>query len=210
MVFLVGCNDTSNLSYLGDDKNNISQDHIVNATGFDIPIYIKEIETGEIAIGAFDSTLGYFLGVVIRIKNTGYEPITLTQDDITVKTEDNYRLKKVYPDSYISAVLGRTQQSTETNVYVNQDPLPNSNSPYVASQRLGNAISDLGNTISDQQIWEAKEKMKRYAQEVDTHALRQTVKIEPQSWDYYYVFFEKPRQYPVIVSCQNIVYKFGK
>jgi hypothetical protein len=204
MIFLAGCESTTELKYLGDDKATISKDIIKNSLG-EQTLYIKEIEMGELAIGGFDSIQGYFLGVVIKIKNTGYEPITLTLDDITAKTEDNYKLKRINPDSYISAVLGRANRPTETNVnvYANQDQLS-------AGQKLGNAIENLGNTLSDQQVREGRENMKKYAQEVDVHALRQSVKIEPQSWDYYYVFFEKPRQYPVIISCQNLVYKLGR
>ena len=234
-IFLTGCG-TNNLTYLGKDKDTITAETVKTSVG-DLPAYPKQIRGGKISLGAFNATQAEIMGITIRIENTMKNtPLVIARTDFTVKTADNYRIKGVNPDYYISAVLGKAQQSLQTvqnqkvatNTVANTSYSSNSNA-YATG--YGNSASAYGNTYGTAQTTYTTqedpyssagksigvaiaagnaETARKYAQEVDLHALRDTMTIQPQSWDYAFLFFEKPATYPVTIIYKDTVYTFGQ
>ena len=68
ILLLTGCNTSNNLVYLGAD--DIQQTTLNTTLGAEV-VYSKNAGKVEMAVGAFDSTKGDFLGVQIKINNTG-------------------------------------------------------------------------------------------------------------------------------------------
>lgn len=218
-IFLTGC-VTNNLTYLGNDKDTITAETVKTSAG-ELPVYPKQVNGGKVSLGAFTSSEVEIIGVTIKIENTMRKsPFVISPGDFTVKTADNYKLKSVNPDYYISMLSGKAQQNLQAvqNQKVNTKVVANTNANVYGNSVYGTTTytekedpySSLGKSIGVLAASGHAEQIEKYAQEVALHALKGKITIQPQSWDYAFLFFEKPASYPITITYKDIVYTFGE
>jgi hypothetical protein len=232
LFVLAGCNEkTINLRYVGSDKPVVSSQNIMTTVG-PIPVFTKPIAPGvELSIGGFQVKEGPFLGVILRIDNMSDVNVDINPADILVKTTTNYKLHSIDPTVYINAVLENAKQAVRdakrppVRPYYPSDSFPGSNPPgpgrYINPD---NRHSNNGQPVvvlrEVQSPWrypmerrmaveQAKDDLSEamtYAMELDMHSFRQPARIEARTWSYFYLFYELPQSYPVIVVYNGVMY----
>ena len=219
LLCLVGCS-VSRLRYVGDDNIKI-QDFKKSEVD---AIYVKKVGICNVGIGILNERHNDILGVLIKIENLDKKRrLIVNPRDFVAETQNRYFLKKLPSVSYTRSELNRINLQLEKNknaqlsqkshntikcqndLYGNM----NCNEDHSIATGLMNLSDNLLVAQKERELLEKMQRVNDYTEEISIHALNHVRYIEPQSWDYYYIFFESPyrvsESYPI-----NIYYKNAK
>jgi hypothetical protein len=187
-MFLSGCIRPTYLSYCGDDIEHLQKEDIQTSVE-NVSAYVKDIDIGTISIGAFTSNQVSVIGLLIQIRNLTDQRQLINPEEFTVKSSDNYAIKLI-----------------DASQYINKEYTVNKYTGTVSEQ--DNPYSSLSNTFALIGADESHKTVKNYALNIDAHALKQPSFIEPNSFDYYYLFYEKPRSRSINIKFRGVIYFF--
>ncbi len=217
---LTGCDDkVKTLVYAGASKDFVPVKTIVTSLG-QTSVFSKVVAPDiEVAVGGFQMQDTPFFGIIFRVDNMSDSDFYLNPADFLVKTSTNYKLNAITLDLYINTIIGNAVQDIKEarRPPVRRDFVVESLSPYgdkptpvsrrnVTLREVKNPWNSSTQQIAVDQAKDNLSLMRQYAQELDLHYLRQPIKIEAKTWSYFYLFYELPQTYPIIVSYKGVTY----
>ncbi len=219
-LFLSGCSNINTLSYI--PENNVTTEvaslDILNTS---INTYGNKLGFQHITATAADE---YYdtLFFVIRIQNDSSEAYGVNPDDFVAKTNSNYILIKENPYIVMLDALGGAyvSQVNAENMPVDKQYTVNTNASayggngyavgnsYSTVNSQNNPYQELGKSIDVALANSNAAQTKAFAKDIVNHALVQPSSIAANSWNYYYLAFEKPKEYPIKLVYKGMTFSY--
>lgn len=200
-LLLTAC---TNLSYVDDDFETIKSTRIQTDENFSLQTFEKTTGEQDINIGISETVLERALVLYIEIKNNSDTSYKFNVEDILVSSPIG-DVSFIVPAHYIEAY-----QNYEAANYAG---MVNAGAALGSFATLQNqyrqTVSNTQTNIENRNQSPELMALEKTISGIQKHSIASYKFLEPKSSEYFYVFLNKPEEYPIVVKYKDLTYKFG-
>ncbi len=200
-LFLAGC---TSLDYTGTDFETIKSAYIETDENFSLQTYEKSLGEQNINIGISETPLEAALVLYIKIQNPTDTSYKFNMEDVEV-TSPIGDVSFIPPSHYIEAY-----QNYEAANYAGMVNAGAALSSFATLQnQYRQTVTNTQTNIENRNQSPELVALENTILGIQKHSITSYKFLEPNSSEYFYIFLQKPEEYPIVVKYKNLTYEFG-
>ena len=202
-LVLTGC---ANLSYTGEDYDAAKRSTIQTPEGFFFSTYEKNSSNNiNMALGITKTTLDAAMVTYVTVTNNNPSEYSLYQADFVFKDGLGKNIAMIPPSVYINAY-----QSDQTGAYAGAQALSPTFNQFA---QISNNFQQIDNTspVTKAQLERGVlgRQINDAIQGITQNSMNKIETIPPNTKKSYYIFIERPDNFPITVTYKDLKFTFG-